>query len=57
METGATYQLQYNLSDLNPGNWLNQGIPVIATGPTLGFIDHDTGESKKAYRVKLLLPP
>jgi uncharacterized repeat protein (TIGR03803 family) len=56
VEAGATYQLQYNLSDLGPGNWINQGTPVIATGPTLSFTDHDTGESNKAYRVKLLLP-
>ena len=31
VEAGATYQLQYNLSDLSPGNWIDQGIPVIAT--------------------------
>ena len=57
VEAGATYQLQYNLSDLGPGNWINQGTPVIATGTTLSFTDHDTSELNKAYRVKLLPPP
>lgn len=52
-EAGSKYQLQYN-SDLSPGNWINLGSPLTATGATLSATDPLANNPRRFYRVVLL---
>ena len=52
-DAGSKYQLQYN-SDLSPGNWINLGSPVTATGATLSATDPLANNPRRFYRVVLL---
>jgi uncharacterized repeat protein (TIGR03803 family) len=52
-EVGSKYQLQYN-PDLSPGNWINLGSPVTATGATLSATDPLANNPRRFYRIVLL---
>jgi uncharacterized repeat protein (TIGR03803 family) len=52
-DVGSTYQLQYK-SDLNSGNWLDLGSPVVATGSTLTATDSVANDPHRFYRVAVL---
>jgi hypothetical protein len=52
-DAGSTYQLQHK-SDLNAGNWLDLGTPVVATGSTLSATDSVANDPQRFYRVAVL---
>jgi uncharacterized repeat protein (TIGR03803 family) len=52
-DAGSAYQLQYK-SDVNAGNWVDLGSPVIATGPTLSATDSVAKDPQRFYRVVVL---
>jgi len=49
-DAGSKYQLQY-LSELRPGNWINLGNPVTATGSTQSALDSVGNITQRFYRV------
>jgi uncharacterized repeat protein (TIGR03803 family) len=52
-EVGSTYQLQYK-SDVNSGDWVNLGGPILATGSTLSATDSVANDPQRFYRVAVL---
>jgi uncharacterized repeat protein (TIGR03803 family) len=52
-DAGSTYQLQYK-SDLNSGDWVDLGSPIIATGSTLTATDSVANYPQRFYRVAVL---
>ena len=52
-DAGSAYQLQFK-SDVNAGNWVNLGSPILATGWTLNATDSVANDPQRFYRVVVL---